>query len=75
MAQPGLQVQGVPAPPSPPSPPAQAQAGQQAPHQSTQQQPAQQRQQILHLNWSHLKPEFSGKPEKDAEAHLLCTND
>ena len=30
---------------------------------------------ILHLNWSHFKPEFSGKPEEDAEAHLLRTND
>ena len=27
------------------------------------------------LNWSYLKPEFSGKPEEDAEAHLLRTND
>ena len=27
-----------------------------------------------HLNWSHLKPDFSGKPE-DVEAHLLRTND
>ena len=27
------------------------------------------------LNWSHLKPEFAGKPDKDAEAHLLRTND
>ena len=26
---------------------------------------------ILHLNWSHFKPEFSGKPKQDAEAHLL----
>ena len=25
----------------------------------------------LHLNWSNFKPEFSGKPEEDAEAHLL----
>ena len=31
-------------------------------------------QQHLHINWSNLKPEFSGKPE-DAEAHLLCSND
>ena len=23
------------------------------------------------LNWSHFKPEFTGKPDKDAEAHLL----
>ena len=28
----------------------------------------------MHLNWSHLKPEFSGKPDEDTEAHLLCTN-
>ena len=27
------------------------------------------------LNWSHFKPEFSGKPDKDAKAHLLRTND
>ena len=33
-----------------------------------------QRQQI-HIHWSHFKPEFSGKPKEDAEAHLLRTND
>ena len=27
-------------------------------------------QHIININWSHFKPEFSGKPE-DAEAHLL----
>ena len=27
------------------------------------------------LNWSHFKPDFSGKPREDAEAHLLRTND
>ena len=27
------------------------------------------------LNWSHFKPDFSGKPEEDTEAHLLRTND
>ena len=27
------------------------------------------------LNWSYFKPEFSGKLEEDAEAHLLRTND
>ena len=27
------------------------------------------------LNWSYFKPEFVGKPEKDAEAHLFRTND
>ena len=36
MAQPGLQVQGIPAPPPPP---AQAQAGHQAPHQQEQHAP------------------------------------
>ena len=30
-------------------------------------------QQLVHLNWSYFKPEFSGKPE-DVEAHLLHTN-
>ena len=32
-------------------------------------------QQVVHLNWSHFKPEFSGKPEEDSEAHLLGSND
>ena len=32
-------------------------------------------QQHLHINWSNCKSEFSGKPEEDAEAHLLCSND
>ena len=27
------------------------------------------------LNWSHFKPKFSRKPDKDAEVHLLRTND
>ena len=27
------------------------------------------------LNWSHFKPKYAGKPEEDAEAHLLRTND
>ena len=27
------------------------------------------------LNWAHFKPEYAGKPDKDAEAHLLRTND
>ena len=61
-------AQGVPAPP------ASAQAGQQAPQQwEHHSPPAQHGQQIVHLNWSHFKPKFSGKPDKDAEAHLLCT--
>ena len=33
---------------------------------------------IIHqpaLNWSHFKPEFSGRSEEDGEAHLLHTND
>ena len=32
-------------------------------------------QQLLHINWSNFKPEFSGKPDEDAEAHLLHSND
>ena len=31
-------------------------------------------QQIIHLHWSYFKSEFLGKPEEDAEAHLLHTN-
>ena len=27
------------------------------------------------MNWSYFKPEFSGKAEEDAAAHLLKTND
>ena len=30
---------------------------------------------VPQLNWSHFKPEFAGKPEEDAEANLLRTND
>ena len=29
----------------------------------------------LHINWSNFKLEFSGKPEEDAEAYLLHSND
>ena len=29
----------------------------------------------MHLNRSNFKPEFSGKLNEDAEAHLLHTND
>ena len=69
MAEPGPQAQGIPAPPTPPAP-TEAHAGQQAPQQQEQQsQPAQQWHQIIHLNWSHFKPAFSGKPDE------LCTND
>ena len=70
------QAQGIPAPPSPP-PPAQAQAGQLAQQQQQEHPapPAQQGQQIVHLNWSHFKPEFSGKPDENAEVHLLHIND
>ena len=39
------------------------------------QRPAQQAQHIPQLKWSHFKPEFTGKPEEDAEAHLLRMND
>ena len=49
----------------------------QQPAQPTQQvpQPTQHRQQVVHLKWSHFKPDISRMPEEDAEAHLLRTND
>ena len=47
--------------PAPNPPPAPVPAQVQAP----------QGQKLVHLNW----PEFSGKPNEDAEAHLLHTND
>ena len=31
--------------------------------------------QHLHINWLNFKPEFSGKPDEDAEAHLMHSND
>ena len=54
-----------------------------APHREAQvlqpfqqpQQPQQAQQAHMHMNWSHFKPEYSGKPEKGVEAHLLRTND
>ena len=50
----------LPAPPTPPIVPP-AQPIQPAP--------------MPQLNWSHFKPEFAGKPDKDVEPHLLRTND
>ena len=35
------------------------------------QQPQPGQQVLMHMNWSHFKPEFSGKPEEDVEVHLL----
>ena len=31
--------------------------------------------QVFYQNWIGKKPEFSGKPEEDAESHLLSTKD
>ena len=45
----------------------------QPPQQPLQPQPGQQVH--MHMNWSHFKPEYSGRPEEDVEAHLLRTND
>ena len=58
MGDAGLQARDAPTPPAP----------------QALQQPKQQAQQIPPLNWLHFKPEYSGKPEEDAEAHLLRTN-
>ena len=68
MVEPGPEVQGKSAPNPPPSPA-------DPPEPQVLQQPVQPAQQVIHMNWSHFKPEFSGKPEEDAEAHLLCTKD
>ena len=32
-------------------------------------------QQLIHMNWSQFKPEFSGKPDENVEPNLLRTND
>ena len=67
------QEKGVPTPnpppaAAPPPPPPQQQ-------QQQQQDLVGQQQQVVYLNWSNFKPEFSGKPDEDAEAHLLHSND
>ena len=64
------QEEGIPAPNPPPT---QVQVAQAA--QAAQAPQALQGQQFVHLNWSNFKPEFSVKPDEDAEAHLLHTND
>ena len=68
------QVQGVPAPPPPPL---QLQHRKDSKSHNRNNMPHlhSRGQQIVHLNWPHFKPEFSGKPDEDAEAHLLCIND
>ena len=53
----------------------QGQNQQQNQQQQQNQDPAGQQQQHLHINWLNFKPEFSGKPEEDSQAHLLCSND
>ena len=53
----------------------QNQQNQQQNQQQQQNQDPAGQQQHLHINWSNFKPEFSGKPEEDAKAHLLCSND
>ena len=68
MAEPGTQVPDIPVPQPPPTP-----YDSQPPAQSTPQ--PQHGQHIININWSHFKPEFSGKREEDAEAFLLQTND
>ena len=54
--------------------PNQRQGQKQQQNQQQNQDPVEQ-QQHLHIKWSNFKPEFSGKPEEDAEAHLLYSND
>ena len=71
MADVGPQAPNIPVPLPLPAKPAL-----QAPNQSKPPTPQpHQGQHIIGINWSHFKPEFSGKPEEYAEAHLLRTND
>ena len=72
MVDPGQGILASP-PHAPPLGPAVPQAPQ--PPQQPAAPQAPQGQQLVHLNWSYFKPEFSGKPDEDAEADLLCTND
>ena len=58
-----------------PAPNPNQQQNQQQQQQQKIQDPAGSQQQHCHLNWSNFKPEFSGKPDKDAEAHLFCFHD
>ena len=70
-AQGPLASQDPPPPQNPPLP-----RGPQDPHAP--QAPKVLQQPIPHLpplNWSYLKPKFSGQPDEDAKAHLLRTND
>ena len=71
---------GLPAPQAPPTAPAPPAASPAPPTQpaALPVQPAAPQirpGQIPQLNWSHFKPEFSGKPNEDAEAHLHMKND
>ena len=61
-----------PCTPARPAAPQVPQIPQQPAAPKAQQQPVPQ---MVHLKWSNFKPEFSGKPDEDAEAHLLWTND
>ena len=63
----GDQEGGVPAPNPPPN--------QQEQQQQQQHQDQAGQQQMVQLNWSNFKPEFSAKCDEDAEAHLLHSND
>ena len=65
-----------PADPTAPDPPAPAGPTPQAPAAPPPGQPTAPQAHVgYQLNWSHFRPEFAGRPEEDAEAHLLHTND
>ena len=69
--QPSKQPPNQPAPANPTGPPQHVPKWPQA-------FPCQPAPQIIHqqiVNWSNFKSEFAGKPEEDAKAHLLHTND
>ena len=67
--------EGVPAPNPNQWQQQQQQQNQQQQHQQQIKDLAGSQQQLVHLNWSNFKPEYSGKLDEDAEVHLLCSND
>ena len=73
MAFAGLPVLPLPPAGTAPQAPQALQQPVQPPVDPNQPVPAQSIQHVPQLNWSHLKPEFAGKPEEDAEVHLLRT--
>ena len=65
----------LPQAPAPPSPVGPVVPAQPAPVQPVPIGPVAPAPQVFYQNWIGKKPEFSGKPEEDAESHLFSTRD